>query len=169
MDNLIQDYVINGGSLITNKNFQDKKPDIFKAISEGNSEGEVILTEIGYEPDAWVNSVTAFLWYLSNEGYERIYIFGCDGGLIQGQDTVYYGEELLGDIPEKRKYSYIKDTKRMNKSFWDGYARYGINNVPDIINVTDESIFSEGEKEIDQVFYSDLDYIVLTKKTAGLE
>ena len=137
----IYKYIRDGGTLITNMNFKNKYKDLFKEISEEDLEGEVVSTEIGYIPGRWVNSLTALLWYLSNEGFTSIFLFGCDGGLIQGQKNAYYEEGMRDFVHANRSQIHAKDTDRMNKGFWEWYDKKDrVIKKPCIINVTNDSL-----------------------------
>lgn len=123
----------NSDLFITNKRCERLCPSLF-FYGDNN---KIITSELGFKPGVWYNSLIGMCLTLAQLGFDKIYIFGCDGE-VRDLKNVYFAQKEID--PEKesfpmRKQSIEADTHQMNKYFWKTFEEFGVKKRPLITNI----------------------------------
>lgn len=98
----------------------------------------IIYTEdIGIDPNPFCVSLHLYIACLAKLGYERIVLFGADGGGIEGNNiaSYYKSEEILEDkkIADNLSYNMTGDTNNVNTTY-DIMMNKVLGYIPNVIN-----------------------------------
>lgn len=97
-----------------------------------------------FEEGEPMNSVTALIISLIQEGYRKFRVFGCDGA-----DNTYYDKNYNPGM------SYIKrDAEVLNERFWDEIVYLGVGKI-DIININQQSNVNCWQKMSYEQYFKD--------------
>lgn len=112
--------------LVTNQRcFQTYKDRLWNE----NCPAKILVSDIGFDPVKWYNSLTALILVLTSLGFEKFYLFGCDGEIPKGE-KVYYAQDDIPILHNEnflmRRQTIVADTLQMNKEFWKTFEQFGL-------------------------------------------
>ena len=127
-----------GTKLITNSNCFYKFMFSFKDFRNGK---EYFVSDLGYEPGTWHNSLTNLILAMAWMGFQRFFLFGCDG-YADSSENVYFSQKDIKPEDENfgnRVISINRDTRVMNDQFWKLFTKYRMWHTPTVMNVSPDS------------------------------